>query len=399
MTFSESLFFSETGLNFGILMSQHKAIDLENHGSSRKSFNGRPRFSDRRALRESEKAIESLLLNHLKTSKTESKSESSMKMENPDNDVGDQGITPHIEWWDALIANDPALVTHLVEHPTPLRGTTANIKAANTVKAYLTQEERDKLRRMKSKAKEEDMQNKIRLGLMQPPPPRIKMKNIMRVLGQEAVAGPSAVEQAARAQAAQRVQEHEQRNAERKLSPEERRQKHIAKWTKPLQFTDVIKVSAYVVFCPITGKERFKICKNAEQLHLGGLLVDSKLPSGAPDQPSLVVVEGTRRAVKRFDRLMLKRINWASIDNSDAEMKDEEDSEDDEDEEHEDSSAVKKSGKCVRIFHGTESKQKLSKWTYMEMKNLPDGLDLIAQKGCSHFWEMIGRYRSSSLDI
>jgi U4/U6 small nuclear ribonucleoprotein PRP3 len=380
-------------------MSQHRAIDLENAKSSGRSYRQRRTFTDRRSVRDSEKAIESLLLNHLKSSKIESKSESSMKLEVPDNHSVIHGITPDIEWWDSFLANDPGVVSHLVEHPTPLRGATSNIKAANTVKAYLTQEERDKLRRMKSKAKEEDLQNKIRLGLMQPPPPRIKMKNLMRVLGQEAVAGPSAVEQAARAQAEQRVQEHEQRNADRKLSPEERRQKNIAKWTKPLQFTDVIQVSAYVVFCPITGKERFKIGKNATQLHLGGLLLDSKLPNAGTDQPSLVVVEGTRRAVKRFDKLMLRRIDWARPGNADTEMKDEDESEDEDEEEDEDSSAVGKSSKCVRIFHGSESKQKLSKWTYMEMKNLQEGLEWISKKDCTHFWEMISRYRSSSLDI
>lgn len=37
------------------------------------------------------------------------------------------------------------------------------------------------------------MQDKIKLGLMKPPPPKVKMSNLMRVLGPEAVADPSRV--------------------------------------------------------------------------------------------------------------------------------------------------------------------------------------------------------------
>jgi len=58
---------------------------------------------------------------------------------------------------------------------------------------YLTEQERKKMRRKKRLEKEKEKQDKIRLGLMQPPAPKLKLTNFMRVLGNEAVADPTKV--------------------------------------------------------------------------------------------------------------------------------------------------------------------------------------------------------------
>ena len=366
-------------------MSQHRAIDLTGKAPRPLTYKRKLTASDRFGIRQSEKAIDSLLSNRLNAMKHE-KSESSMKIE-PVSEETTQ--VPEVEWWDAALLNDTSLITHLVEHPVPLRGSKGASKPTMTAKAFLTPAERDKLRHLKKVEKELDMQNQIKLGLLKPPPPRIKLRNVMRVLGEESVAGPSAVEQAARAQAEQRLQEHEQRNAENKLSPQERREKNIAKWTKPLQYTDILQISVYAIFCLVGGRERFKICKNAEQLHLGGLFVDSKIP----DRPSLVVVEGTRRGTNRFNRLMLRRIHWSVT----TEVKPESDSDESDDDEDITSSS---NNLCVRIFKGTDSKKKFSKWTYIGVKNFDETtLRAIEEKGCMHYWDMLARYRSSTLDI
>jgi U4/U6 small nuclear ribonucleoprotein PRP3 len=367
--------------------TQHKAIDLIGKVSVLQRFK---RARDQGPSRkETEKAIDALLSRQVKSAKMEAKPESQTKSE-------PSGLhVPEVEWWDACVVDDPQSVSHLVEHPVPLQGLKASSKSnVPLVKAYLTEKEREKLRRLKKKEKEQDIQDKIRMGLLKPPPPRIKLKNLMRIVGEEAVAGPSAIEQAARAQAEERVREHEQRNLDRKLTPEQRRAKNITKWTKPIDYSNILKTSVYAVFTEISGKARFKICINADQLHLSGIFVDSK----SNEQPSLVVVEGSRKGVKRFDRLMLHRINWTS-NNNDEEMKEEE--EDDDGDSQDDTETLKQSGKCVRIFHGSEakpeSKKYIPKWTYVEMKD--DYTSIVQQKGYMHYWEMLSRYRSASLDI
>lgn len=70
---------------------------------------------------------------------------------------------------------------------------------------------------------------RIRLGLEPPPEPKVKMSNMMRVLGQQQVADPTKVEAHVREQMAKRQREHEQANAARKLTDEQRREKKTRK--------------------------------------------------------------------------------------------------------------------------------------------------------------------------
>lgn len=77
---------------------------------------------------------------------------------------------------------------------------------------FLTKQERKKIKRRKALEKErvliyfvkknifnfyffkkQDRQDKIKLGLLKAPPPKLKMSNMMRILGNEAVADPSKV--------------------------------------------------------------------------------------------------------------------------------------------------------------------------------------------------------------
>lgn len=53
----------------------------------------------------------------------------------------------------------------------------------------------------------------------------------------------------------------------------------------------------------VSPSHRFKVRKNAQQHHLGGIVV------AHPDF-SLVVVEGSAKALKAYKRLMLVRIDW-----------------------------------------------------------------------------------------
>jgi U4/U6 small nuclear ribonucleoprotein PRP3 len=363
--------------------------------------------SDVKRVSSATEAVDNLLSNRFKKLKGEdtNKSESSNG-----NEIRRTNGVPEIEWWDEAVASDPSAITHLIEHPVPLKGTT-NMTKQVLPKVIMTPAEREKLRKLTRKAKVQEMQDKIRMGLIKAPAPRMQLKNMMRVLGDSAVAGPSSVEQTVRAQMEQRLQEHEKLIAAKKLTPENRREKNIAKWTRPLEQSSILKVSAYIILRKIHNKIRFKINKNAEQLHLGGFLLKSKLRKeislageGETDQefyPSLLVVEGSKKSVKRFDRLMLHRIRWdeniaSKDDDDDATMLDatDEDSESD-------TEAFRTGGNgvCVRIFHGCESIKKFIKWTDFEMRDMPSAIRFLTDRGSMHYWEMMTRYRNNALDI
>lgn len=65
--------------------------------------------------------------------------------------------------------------------------------------------------------------------MIPPPPPKVKLANLMRVLGNEAIQDPTKMEQFVRDQVADRKRKHEAANAARKLTPDERRLKRLRK--------------------------------------------------------------------------------------------------------------------------------------------------------------------------
>ena len=53
---------------------------------------------------------------------------------------------------------------------------------------------------------------------------------------------------------------------------------------------------------------KFKITKNAQQLHLGGILVIADKKLGPHTLNNVLFVEGGLRAIKKYKRLLLRRI-------------------------------------------------------------------------------------------
>ncbi len=67
-------------------------------------------------------------------------------------------------------------------------------------------QERKKLRTQRRVEREKEKQELIRQGLLEPPPPKVKIGNLMRVLGEQAVADPTAIEAQVRSEMAERQQ-------------------------------------------------------------------------------------------------------------------------------------------------------------------------------------------------
>ncbi|KAF2244959.1 PRP3-domain-containing protein [Trematosphaeria pertusa] len=224
---------------------------------------------------------------------------------------------PDIEWWDEGILeektydclDDPAkikidgddsIITIYVQHP-PFLKAPQDQRLIETKPMYLTPKEQAKLRRMRRAEELKEHQAKIRLGLEPPPPPKVKRGNMMRVMGEQAIADPTAVEMLVESQIAERHDKHVQTNDERKLTKEQR----IAKLTDN-QVKDAAKGLYMCVFKVDTlafGKHRYQIDQNAKQLALTGITLFN------PNM-NLVIIEGGIHAIHKYKKLMLQRIKW-----------------------------------------------------------------------------------------
>lgn len=217
-------------------------------------------------------------------------------------DVPDKPLAPGTAVPDTfpLIEHDTSPVDHLVQHPIPIPPPTANIKV-QPHGVILTKQEMKKMRRQRRAAEQQDKRDRIKMGLLPPDPPKVKLSNLMRVLGNEAIADPTKVEARVRREVAARHELHERTNAERMLTDEERRERRIYK-TKTEEAKG-IWCHVYRVRHLISPSHRFKVRKNAQQHHLSGLILVH------PDM-ALVIVEGSAKALKAYKRLMLVRIDW-----------------------------------------------------------------------------------------
>ncbi|KAI3317629.1 putative U4/U6 small nuclear ribonucleoprotein [Xylariaceae sp. AK1471] len=225
---------------------------------------------------------------------------------------------PDIEWWDEGLVNgknyndidnpeaikidtEDTIITSYIQHPVAIEPPQdRHIPAPKPM--YLTSAEQAKLRRQRRMADLKEEQAKIRLGLVPAPPPKIKKGNLMRVLGEEAVKDPTAVEARVNRDIADRHAHHMETNEERKLTKEQRNEKLARNQEK-----DVAKGVHMLVFKVNTlanGQHRFKISKNAEQYNLKGLVVMH------PKQ-NLIIVEGGEHSINQYKKLMLNRIDWA----------------------------------------------------------------------------------------
>ncbi|MCJ1287925.1 hypothetical protein MMC26_007277 [Xylographa opegraphella] len=225
---------------------------------------------------------------------------------------------PDIEWWDEGLVNgkdysyidlpsglkidtEDSIITLYIQHPVALEPPQEkNMPPPKPM--FLTHTEQAKLRRQRRMADLKEQQAKVRLGLEPAPPPKVKKGNLMRVLGEEAVRDPTAVEARVNREIAERAQKHVEMNEDRQLTREQRNEKLAEK-----QASDAargIYASVYKIDSLANGRHRFKIAKNAEQNALTGICI-------LHPKFNLVIVEGGQHSINFFKKLMLNRIDWS----------------------------------------------------------------------------------------
>uniref|UniRef100_A0A5B7B7U0 Putative U4/U6 small nuclear ribonucleoprotein Prp3 n=1 Tax=Davidia involucrata TaxID=16924 RepID=A0A5B7B7U0_DAVIN len=289
---------------------------------------------------------------------------------------------PEIEWWDVPLLHSGSYgditdgniaedklkmdkITIYVEHPRPIEPP-AEPAPPPPQPLKLTKKEQKKLRTQRRLAREKERQEMIRQGLIEPPKPKVKMSNLMKVLGSEATQDPTRLEMEIRSAAAEREQAHVDRNIARKLTPAERREKKERKLFDDPSTLETI-VSVYKINDLSHAQTRFKVDVNAQENRLTGCVVIS-------DGISVVVVEGGSKSIKRYGKLMLRRINWAAaVENED------EDGDEDED---------KPVNKCVLVWQGSVAKPNFNRFFVQECRTEAAARKIFSDAGVAHYWDL-----------
>lgn len=295
----------------------------------------------------------------------------------PKKEIGDDEV-PGIEWWDSFILPshiefntstnfdeyDLFGVTNLVEHPAQISPPVDTDKPV-TLGVYLTKKEQKKLRRQTRREGQKEVQEKVRLGLMPPPEPKVRISNLMRVLGTEAVQDPTKVEAHVRAQMAKRQKAHEEANAARKLTAEQRKEKKVKKLKEDL--TNGVHISVYRVRNLQNPAKKFKVEANANQLYLTGTVVLHK-------DVNLVVVEGGPKSQKKFKRLMMHRVKWEEHNSK----RDDPDGDDD----------TKRNNKCYLIWEGTAKERSFGEMKFKQCPTENMAREHFKKHGTEHYWDL-----------
>uniref|UniRef100_K3W6M6 Uncharacterized protein n=1 Tax=Globisporangium ultimum (strain ATCC 200006 / CBS 805.95 / DAOM BR144) TaxID=431595 RepID=K3W6M6_GLOUD len=330
-----------------------------------------------------------------------------MELYDVDVPVKPESQTPDVEWWDieylpkdkrvnvdkfGLIKaksrkeNPEITVTytemkikycgtmHVIEHPARVASIVKKDEGPVVLPLMLTAAERKKIRRQNRADREKEKQDKIALGLLPPPEPKVKLSNMMRVLADQAVADPSAIERKVRQQVAQREKNHEMRNLARKLTPEERREKKLRKIKEDA--AGDIHVAVFKVPDLSNPQHRFKVDVNAQQFHLtGGVLICKE------DNLNMVVVEGGKKAIKHYTRLLTKRIQWlASSEHGDS---------DNDDSDNDDDDAESKGNGCKLVWQGVVARKAFTTFRFQECRTAATARKVMEAKGVVHYWDLV----------
>uniref|UniRef100_A0A673MDR8 U4/U6 small nuclear ribonucleoprotein Prp3 n=1 Tax=Sinocyclocheilus rhinocerous TaxID=307959 RepID=A0A673MDR8_9TELE len=294
----------------------------------------------------------------------------------PKKELG-EGEIPQIEWWDSYIlpfhidlsahTNFDEVemhgVTNLVEHPIQMAPLVDTDKPV-TLGVYLTKKEQKKLRRQTRREAQKELQEKVRLGLMPPPEPKVRISNLMRVLGTEAVQDPTKVEAHVRAQMAKRQKAHEEANAARKLTAEQRKEKKVKKLKEDLSHG--VHIAVYRIRNLHNPAKKFKVEANANQLYLTGTVVLHR-------DVNIVVVEGGPKAQKKFKRLMLNRIKWDEPNSK----------RDDSDDE-----GSRKNNKCTLVWEGTAKERSYGEVKFKQCPTESMAREHFKKHGTEHYWDL-----------
>ena len=315
---------------------------------------------------------------------------------------------PSVEWWDAKILADKSggyghgdkvrvredRITLLVEHPV-LLDPPGEAPPPPPQPLKLTRRELKKMRTQRRLAREQEKQDLIRQGLLEPPKPKVKISNLMRVLGAEAAADPTAIEAEVRRQMAERAAAHEDRNLARMLTPAERREKKLNKLLGEKKVEEVMHVAVYKVGDLLSHPQlKFKVEVNARENHLNGVAVC------VPGEFCCVVVEGGEKTLRRYEKLMLRRIDWNDLKHGGSEGGEGGGGTDDDDDDMDGGcggGAAK--NYCCKVWTGVVKEQAFrGKFKTEEVRSEHEARRMLDDRGVGHYWDLAAAFESSMIE-
>jgi U4/U6 small nuclear ribonucleoprotein PRP3 len=302
-------------------------------------------------------------------------------------------------------------ITHLVEHPVALAPPTEK-PPPGPMPLKLTKAEQKKMRRRARAEKQREQQERVLLGLDSAPKNRMKISNMMKVLTTEAVQDPTQIEKMVRAEMEERAKAHDARNQERKLTPEQRSLKKLKKLkedTNLITHVALFRVTnlsderhkcvsrpppsalccsrtCHVCVLCYRGsndlvcrmRNRYKVDINAQQNFLTGCAV---LYRGC----CLVLVEGGPKAIERYKKLMMRRVDWNDYTKP-------------EEAESEGGMEVEKEEKpkqpdrpqnfCDLVWEGTVLRPSFRNFQVDLFPSEKDARKFLKQRGVPHYWDV-----------
>lgn len=310
---------------------------------------------------------------------------------------------PNMEWWDIpflpkekrkmkswhhkyedLNLEKNCKTWNLVEHPVPIDPMVKK-EQPEAMKLMLTKKERKRKRRRERMAREEERREKIRLGLIDAPAPKVKMSNLMRVLKDDAVINPSLAEKLVRKEVDRRIKTHEMTNLARKLTPQERKEKRNAKIAKDAD--NGIVTCVFRVGSLDDKKKRFKIDANAHSWMLTG----RALCVNAGDR-QLVVVEGGAKSMRKFKNLMTNRLKWEKraiprVEDVDGSTSAADVSTPADEIDH---FVNGKPNTCKLVWEGHVPHRSFKSFRFEEVASEKDARRMLDVLKVSHYWDMLG---------
>ncbi|KAK6880147.1 U4/U5/U6 small nuclear ribonucleoprotein prp3 [Candida tropicalis] len=293
-----------------------------------------------------------------------------------DNDDQPPEQSPSIEWWDkpylkdnnysrigdesrVVLDNDDQPVTFYIQHPAL---DTSNAENDNEMKPmYLTKKERKRIRRNDRQIRHQEKQDRIKLGLDPPPPPKVKLSNLMNVLTNEAIKDPTAVEKRVKQEMQERINKHMAENESRKLTKEERHEKLLTKQEKDLNkgvFTTVYKINKLT-----NPKHLFKLDISAKEENLYGICLKNP-------RFNIVIVEGGEKSINQYKKLMMNRIKWTQSPSQG-------------------STEDLSQNKCELIWEGAIQELNFQKWSIMHSRNDEEALNVLKKFHLEKYWRLV----------
>lgn len=291
----------------------------------------------------------------------------------------DQGLVENDDYDAPVYTRPDSVVTAYVQHPVAIEA--ADESRTVAVKPmYLTTKEQRKLRRQRRAAEMNELRAKQRLGLLPTPEPKVRLRNMMRVLGQQATADPSATEAKVRRDIAERHDKHLEMNDERKLDKEQKAEKLARNQENDL--AKGVHLLVYKINNLSNGQHRFKIQKNAEQLAITGMVL-------LTPRFCLVIAEAGEWAIKKYKKLLENRLDWTENtpdrqrEGSNHELKDWLKAENEKGELRDLST-----NRCTLLFEGEERQSAFKRWSSKIVETDQEAREVLAKVKMENFWNL-----------